>query len=117
MILSEIADILDAKVLCGDAMLNECVESAFGADMMSDVLAFVKPHTLVLTGLVNHHVVRTCSMLDVRCVIFVRGKQPTADIVEEAADSDIMLMTTDHTLYESCGMLYGAGLPPVERGI
>lgn len=116
MILSEIAEILDAKVLCGEAMLGESVESAFGADMMSDVLAYVKPHTLVLTGLVNHHVVRTCSMLDVRCVIFVRGKQPSADIIEEAADSDIMLMTTDRMLYESCGMLYQAGLLPVKRG-
>ena len=78
---------------------------------MSDVLAFVKDHTVLLTGLTNPHVVRTAEMLDVACVVFVRGKRPTPDIIDMAVERDMCIMSTHHTLYVACGILYQNGLP------
>ena len=42
--------------------------------MMSDVLAFVKNQAVLLTGLVNVQVIRTADMMDMVCVVFVRGR-------------------------------------------
>ena len=74
MRLSKIRDILEATVLWGEEELDREVLSACGSDFMSDVLAYVKNQALLLTGLVNPQVVRTADMLEMKCIIFVRGK-------------------------------------------
>ena len=110
MKISTIRDLLEAEVLCGEDRLGTHVYSACGSDMMSDVLAYVKDQAVLLTGLLNTQVVRTAEMMDMHCVVFVRSKQPTPDIVELAQDSGIVLLATDKRLYEACGILYSNGL-------
>jgi len=115
MKLSRIIELLDAEVLCGHAGGDVEIASAFGSDMMSDVLAFEVENTLLLTGLVNQHVIRTAELLDVGCILFVRGKAVPQEIVQQAKDAGICLLRTDKTLYVSCGILYNAGLPGCSR--
>lgn len=111
MKVSEVQKILDATVLCGEELVNVVeIDSAFGADMMSDVLAFVMPTTLILTGMINMHVIRTAEMLDLRCIVFVRGKAVPDDVLQAAIALDMILLSTDKTLFTSCGLLYEAGL-------
>ena len=117
MKLSEVKEILNAKVVTGEEFLDREVESAFGSDLMSDVLAFVKDHSLLLTGLVNGQVVRTAEMMDIKAIVFVRGKEPTDDIAELAKEYGMVIMSTDYTLYPSCGKLYMAGLIPDEERV
>lgn len=110
MKLSEVKEVLSATVLFGDEMLDKEVLSACGCDLMSDVLAFVKDQALLLTGLVNPQVVRTAEMMDMKAIVFVRGKKPGDDIINLAADAGIVMMTTELPLYLSCGLLYDKGL-------
>ena len=110
MTIARAAELLDAEIICGEERKGEEVYSACGADMMSDVLAYVKDHSLLLTGLVNMQVVRTAEMMDMRCIAFVRGKEPTPDIVALAAKTGIVLMKTAYRMYTACGILYEAGL-------
>ena len=78
--------------------------------MMSDVLAFVKDQSVLLTGLVNPQVVRTADMMDIRCIVFVRGKRPDNDIIELAQERDIALMSTGLRMFTACGLLWEKGL-------
>lgn len=110
MKMSKIVELLDAKVLCGEELLENEVHSACGSDMMSDVLAFVKDQAVLLTGLVNLQVVRTAAMMDMRCVVFVRGKNPSEDIVDFARDNDIVVLASNERMYPACGKLYANGL-------
>jgi predicted transcriptional regulator len=110
MKISTIRDLLCAEVLCGDEHLDDQVYSACGSDMMSDVLAYVKDQAVLLTGLINTQVVRTAEMMDMRCIVFVRDKKPTNEIVELANESGIVLMASHKRLYEACGILYSNGL-------
>lgn len=113
MRLSDIREILDAKVLTGedDAALSEIdIHMACGCDLMSDVLAFVKDQALLLSGLMNLQVIRTAEMMDIITVCFVRGKTPPEEVVELAKSKNITLLSTDHPLYTACGMLYEKGL-------
>lgn len=114
---SEVKKILNAQVLCGNEYLDSFeIESAFGADMMSDILAFhVNPSTLILTGMINQHLMRTAEMLDVRCVLFVRGKPVQEEIISAAREMKMILLNTDKTLFTSCGLLYAAGLRSCSR--
>lgn len=110
MLIKEIRDILDAELLTGEELLETEVKTACGSDMMSDVLAFVKDQAVLITGLLNQQAIRTAAMMDMVCVVFVRGKQPGGDIVEVAKENGIAVMTTTHRMFTACGMLYEAGL-------
>ena len=114
MTVKEIAQILDAQWLCGQEEGDRVVHYAFASDMMSDVLAYVQEDTVLLTGLVNSQSVRTAEMLDLPCVVFVRGKNPHRDAIERAKALGIVALSTQYTMFESCGRLFAAGLPAVE---
>ncbi len=110
MKINTIKDLLDAEVICCEEELEASVYSACGSDMMSDVLAYVKDQAVLLTGLVNSQVIRTAEMMDMKCVVFVRSKNPTAEMISLAQESGIVLLATKKRLYESCGILYSNGL-------
>lgn len=110
MLIKEIQEILDAQLLVGEELLHTEVHTACGSDMMSDVLAFVKDQAVLITGLLNQQAIRTAAMMDMVCVVFVRGKQPGDDIVEVAKENGIAVMTTTHRMFTACGLLYEAGL-------
>jgi len=106
MKLSEVQKVLDAQVVSGIEWMDREVKTVCGADLMSDVLAFAKESTLLLTGLTNIQVVRTAEMIDLVGVVFVRGKCPSLELIELAGTKNIPLLVTQHSLYESCGRLY-----------
>ena len=110
MKLSEIKDILDATVLSGEEFLEQEVRAICGSDLMSDVLAYVKNQSVLLTSLINPQVVRTAEMLDMCCVIILLGKTPDELLVKLAKEKDIVLMVTNYDMYRACGKLYSRGL-------
>jgi predicted transcriptional regulator len=114
MKIREIAALLDAETLCGADRLDEEVRMACGSDMMSDVLAYVKDQAVLLTGLVNPQVVRTALMMDMRCLVFVRSKRPTEEMVRLAEASGLVVLATRMRMYEACGKLYHNGLGCLE---
>ncbi|MBR4242081.1 MAG: hypothetical protein IKI34_01420 [Eubacterium sp.] len=110
MKISEIRDLLDAKVLCCEERMDREVYSACGCDLMSDVLAFVKDQAVLMTGLVNPQVIRTAVMMDMVCIVFVRSKTPTEEMLALARDNGIVIMQSNKRLYEACGIMYSSGL-------
>ena len=110
MKISTIVELLNAEVVCNEQDLGKHVYSACGSDLMSDVLASVKDQAVLLTGLVNAQVIRTAQMMDMVCIVFVRNKKPTPDMVALAEESGIVVLTTEKRMYEACGKLYANGL-------
>jgi len=110
MTAKDVQQILATRVLVGEEFLDREIRSACGSDMMSDVLAFSKDHSVLLTGLCNPQVVRTAEMLDIVCIIFVRGKMPDEVILEMARERELIVMVTGHRMFSACGILYQAGL-------
>ena len=110
MTIESVREILDAHLLCGQDRQQEDVYSACGSDLMSDVLAFVKRDTVLLTGLTNPQVVRTAEMLDMNVIVIVRGKDIPSATLQMAISKNMVLLRTEYTLFEACGRLYQAGL-------
>lgn len=110
MKLNRIRDILKAKVIAGHDELEQEVEYGYGCDLMSDVLAYVQSEVVLLTGLVHPQVIRTAEMLDICCIVIVRGKEPAKELIEMANRRNIVVMTTGHSLFTASGMLYAGGL-------
>ena len=110
MKIAKLQELLDAEVLCCKENMENEVFSACGCDLMSDVLAHVTDQGVLLTGLVNPQVIRTALMVDMVCIIFVRSKMPTEEMISLAKENGVVMLRTDKTLYNTCGILYTNGL-------
>ncbi|HOI80819.1 MAG: DRTGG domain-containing protein [Thermovirgaceae bacterium] len=113
MLLGDIMRILEAEPLSQEINFDVDLLSAFAADLMSDVLALARPGTLMITGLTNIQIVRTASMVDMPAVVFVRGKKPPRETIELAEKLGIPFIMTSKTMFETCGVLYQAGIKPI----
>ena len=117
MKLGEVKSILSAEVYTDTPYEELEVYSACGSDLMSDVLAFVKDQSVLITGLCNPQVIKTADMMDMKCVVIVRGKMPDESIIELARQKGITLMKCSLRMYLACGMLYAKGLGAGEHSL
>ncbi len=109
MKVSDIANLLKAEIVAKGNMDEEVI-TACGSDMMSDVLAFVKDQSVLLTGLMNPQVVRTAEMMDMHCIVFVRGKEVNSGVLELAKEKGMTVLATPYRMFTACGILYSNGL-------
>jgi hypothetical protein len=114
MNLTKIVKVANGSLLTPDIDINIEINGGYGADLMSDVLAFSQPNSVLLTGLTNPQVVRTAQMAEFCAIIFVRGKQPQAETLLIAMQENIPLITSPYGMFELCGRLHKAGLPSFE---
>ena len=110
--LRDIISIVNGRTLTSTVNLDLEISFCGASDLMSDVLAYVKPGSLLLTGLVNPQSIRTAEMADLAAIVFVRGKTPGSDAIELAEELGIPLIGSPYSMYEICGRLYQAGLEP-----
>ncbi len=110
MTVRRIAELLEADIHAGREQLDLEVRAAFGADLMSDVMAFARDRVVLLTGLVNAQTLRTAELLDIKVVVFVRGKRPNPAMIEMGRESGLLLLSTRLPMFLACGRLYEAGL-------
>ena len=113
MKLSEIAKVLNAKVVCGQDRLDEEQDKAFASDLMSDILTLGDNFTMIVTGLCTMQTIRTCEMGNLDIVVFVRKKKPTQEMIELAEDEGMVLMECEYSMFKTCGLLWEAGLKPI----
>ena len=108
--LREVKEILSCEVLVGKEQLGMEIWGACAADLMSDVLAFSVPDSLLLTGLVNAQSVRTADVAEIKALVYIRGKRPNAGALQLAQEKGIPVLASELTMYEACGRLYLRGL-------
>ena len=111
MTIADIASLLNAKFFCGEEMAEKEIHSCCAYDMMSDVLAYGQDMAVLLTSLLNPQVIRTAEMMDIFCIVFVMGKNPTGEMIELAKERSLVILCSELPMYSACGVLYNAGLP------
>lgn len=116
MKLGEIVNLIGGSFVTGAEHAGREVTRAFAADLLSDVLAMVQEEgVLLITGMTTPQVVRVAEVMNMGAVLFVRGKLPTPATVEYGIGAGIPLLAAPGDMYETCGLLYRAGLLPAKR--
>ena len=110
MKLIEIKELLEAEIVSGEYDPEIEIKIGCSSDLMSEVLAFGKPGSILLTSLTNIQVTNTANVADIKVVCFVMEKIPDENIINLAKKNDIVVLTTKLTTFESCGRLYKNGL-------
>jgi predicted transcriptional regulator len=105
--LKDVLTLLEGEVLTPACPLETAIQRVFASDLMSDVLTSAEPGSLLLTGLANSHVVRTCSVADLAAVVFVQGKRPAAAVIDQARSENLPLIATRMPMFEACFRIAG----------
>ncbi|TVR71265.1 MAG: hypothetical protein EA408_09720 [Marinilabiliales bacterium] len=127
MTLQEILDTIDGRLVTGNGngipapglngttggVSSNGFNLAFASDLMSDVLTLSNDNVVLLTGLATLQTIRTAEMADINCIIFVRNKRVSPEMVELANESGIELIECRYSMFKTSGLLYQAGLGPV----
>jgi serine kinase of HPr protein (carbohydrate metabolism regulator) len=113
MKVKEIVDLIKGNVVTGSENLENKVDMAFASDLMSDVLTVKTDNLLLLTGLVNIQAIRTAEMSDIGCIVFVRNKKVTEEMIRIAKENKIILIQSPFSMFKVSGILFNAGIKPV----
>lgn len=113
MEVQEIAKIIDGRVISNGNSSTKSFENAFASDLMSDVLTLKKDNLVLITGLVTLQTIRTAEMADINCIIFVRNKKASPEMVNLAVENGIDLIECKFSMFRTSGLLFQSGLKPV----
>lgn len=97
-----IKDALEAAIIESDDRLDASVEHIYASDLMSDVLAFGRPNSILLTGLATLQAVISAHMAEFKGVVFIRGKKPKDGSAKFARENHLILLSTDLDMYDAC---------------
>jgi hypothetical protein len=103
--LKDIMTGINGELLTPESPLGLVCPGVFASDLMSDVLTSAEPGSFLLTGLANPHVISTCSVADMAAVVFVQGKRPGADVLEQARAKGLPLIATKLPMFEACSRI------------
>jgi predicted transcriptional regulator len=113
MRISQIVQVTEAKLISGDAFLEDEIVMAFASDLMSDVLTLDTDNILLITGLMNLQTIRTAEMAEIKNILIVRNKKPSEEMIALARKENIVLMISEKSMFHVSGLLFQAGLKPV----
>jgi len=105
MTLREIQASLSGELLTPGVNLDIECPKLFASDLMSDVLAFIQPGSVLITGLANAHVVRTSFLVNVKAVIIVQGKRPDVTVIDEARENNLPVISTRCSMFDACSRI------------
>ena len=108
-----IRELINGTIITGGSTQECLIEYAFASDLMSDVLTINSENLLLITGLVNIQAIRTAEMSDIGCIIFVRNKQVSPEMIRLAEESKITIIQSPYSMFRTSGLLFSAGVKPV----
>ena len=97
-----IKNALEASVIEGEDRLDAVVDHVYASDLMSDVLAFGRSNSILLTGLATQQAVISAHMAEFKGVVFIRGKKPKDGSQDFARENHLVLLSTELDMYDSC---------------
>ena len=110
MKLSEIQKELAGTILTDETTLDHDATTVFASDLMSDVLAYGRKTSVLVTGLCNVQIIRTAEMMDCCCIILARNKVANEQMISTANDLGICLISSELFVYDVCNKLGRLGL-------
>ncbi len=113
MKIRELVSVLNADIITGMQYVDLEIIRGFASDLMSDVLTLDTDKMVLITGLSNMQTIRTAEMAEIQCVLFVRNKKVTEEMLSLANENKMVILQSKYSMFQAVGKLYRAGLEPV----
>lgn len=107
MKIKDIVKLLKCEIIVDNKItMEQEIKQVGAADMMSDILAFAKPGTLILTSHVSPQIIRTGIVTDLAGVIIVMNKDIPEQTIKLAKENNFLLLRTKYYMFNACGLIY-----------
>jgi serine kinase of HPr protein (carbohydrate metabolism regulator) len=110
MILRDIIDKLDLKVLSGENSIDVDVKTAYASDILSDVMAYATKGGLWITNQNHQNVVAIVYFKTLAGAILAAGLMPDEETLAKARDKNVPLFQSELPAFEISGRLYELGI-------
>ena len=90
-----------------DVMMLKAVVMRLGLERQRRV-------AVLLTGLNTIQVIRSAVISGMAAVVLIRDKRPSPEMVDQAREHGLPLLSSPFTMFSSCGRLFAKGLRGVE---
>ena len=99
MIVREIVQALDLKVVAGSQTLEQEITGGYSADLLSCVMARAKAGNVWATLQAHPNVIAVASLLELAAVIVTEGALIPDEVIAKAETEGIALLSTWHTSF------------------
>ncbi|PKM50241.1 MAG: hypothetical protein CVV02_12180 [Firmicutes bacterium HGW-Firmicutes-7] len=110
MIVNDIVEKIDLKVVAGEKQLNKEVNSGFVGDLLSVVMGKAKEGCAWITIQGHLNIVAVASLVDVACIIVSEGFEVELDTIEKANEEEIPILSTTMSSYQIAAQLTKLGI-------
>ena len=93
---------------CGLKLVNEPsdldreIKDFYTGDLLSWVMGHVKGEDVCLLTVLNSvNVIAVATLLDLSCIIFCEGVEPSEDTIKKANEEDVMLFVSNDTTFHT----------------
>jgi len=113
MKISELIELLDARVAGGVFNPETTVTEAFASDLISDVLRIENCHPMLITGLCSIQTINTAGMANIKVIVIARGKNASPEMKALAEENFITIIETPYSVFKTSGLLFQHGIKPI----
>jgi len=106
MNVKELAETLDLVVVAGVDGLSREITGGYTSDLLSDVMGHAETGMVWVTLQTHKNVMAIASLKELAAVVLVKGFQPDPDMLEQAKEEGIPVLSTRLSAFEINGMIY-----------
>jgi hypothetical protein len=100
----EVAQLLDAEMLCGSPDA-EC-SGGYSSDLLSDVMANAEEGSALITIQSHANTVAVASHVDLPLIVICNDRPVPEEMLEAARENDIAICRTSNDQFTTAGLLY-----------
>ncbi len=108
MLLKDLIEKTDFKLLCGDA--DKEVGGCYIGDLLSLAMSKVQKDNVWITIQSNINIVAVASLTEAGCVVICEGFEPDAGVIERAVNEDITVIKSEMSAYDISKILVENGI-------
>ncbi|MEF9920744.1 MAG: hypothetical protein RSC93_04130 [Erysipelotrichaceae bacterium] len=110
MKLAKCQEVLQAKVVAGNHLLDKEASSVFVGDLLSWVMGHGQENEIWISVQAHLNVLAVASLKEFAAVIIAQGADIPQETIDKAKEEDIVLFQSDLSAYHIACKLYEAGI-------
>ncbi|MFZ5352967.1 MAG: DRTGG domain-containing protein [Bacillota bacterium] len=110
MLLRDICEKLDLKVLAGSTAMDNEIEGVYICDLLSWVMAHAKKNDAWITVMTHSNIIAVASLLELGCIIVPEDIEVEADSLTKADEEGIPVLSSSRSSFNIAVALHTLGI-------
>jgi len=110
MIIRDLVEKLDFRILAGAAFLDRPIHGGYVADLLSCVMAGSEDSNVWITLQTHANIVAVASLNELACIVVAENAVVPQVTLDKAGQQDVVILTSVNPIYETVGQLITLGV-------